>query len=214
MEQSEQGFEARRLNHLTLVKKVQGGEVLSPSEQATMIAFERELKKSGRNLSGILPSVEAVEEYSGFKQRTIYAAVKDEKLTRQSDGSFLQEDVDQWLSSKNRLPKITPGNNSDDDKDKGAAAKEELRYRTARADHEELKVAKLKGEQIEVAEAQRNFVARSHEFSAAMTLFSRRCAHKIGRVAGIPHKEVAEILDAECVALLKTLSRKVEIHVD
>lgn len=213
---SDTGFETRKKSYDLLVDKVGMGKSLTASELTAMSKFEEELKQSGRDLPDSFATPAEVADYSGYKSRTIYNAVKQGKLTRLSDGSFLRADVDTYLASKGRLPQVKPDVEEIEDAKpvSGSTAFEERRYRKARADREELIVARLQGELVAYDEVVRQFTNRAHEYKTSLLLLSRRCAHKIAAVAGVESRIISEILDEEAKLVLKSLSRKVELHDD
>ena len=208
------GFSARQESYDRLVKKVTEGGTLSPTELTAMTRFEKELESRGLVASFATP--DEVATYTGYSVRTIYSAIKSGKLIRQSDGSFSRADIDDYLASKGRRPVVAGDEDPQDDEPTpgSSAAREETRYRKARADREELIVGKLRGELLERSEVEHQFTARAHEYKTSLLLLSRRCAHRIAVVAGVDSKVVAGILDEEALLLLKTLSRKLEIRDD
>lgn len=217
------GFEARQKSYQMLVKKVKGGSSLTPTELTTMMRFEEELKQSGQQmLPDAFTAMDKMEQYTGYKARTIYKAVEDGKLVRLSDGSFDRDDVDSWLRSKGKDPQPlvnTPILEQDlddlDDKAPSFNSKtEEAKFRHFRAREKELLVKRLEGELLprDVILAQQ--VTRAHEFKTSLLLLGRRVSHKIAAVAGIESKVVDTILDEEVKLLLASLCRKVELDVD
>lgn len=213
---SDTGFLARQASYDLLVAKVEDGRSLSPSELTAMHRFETELKDLGMDLPDVFGTPDAVAEYSGYKVRTIYSAVKSGHLPRLADGGFDRGDVDHWLAKKKRLP-VIQGVGGDDGDVSGrppTASDEEKRYRSARADREELLVARLRRKLVEVEDVERQFTARAYEFRTSLLLLSRRCGHKIAAAAGIEAKVVNGILDSEARELLASLSRKVRLDVD
>lgn len=213
------GFAARRKSYDLLVQKVEAGSSLNVSELTAMTRFEEELDRSGMDIPDTFATPDEVAEYTGYKVRTIYNAVKKGNLARLADSSFSREEVDRYLATKGRLPQVaswsaTGGENEDDMPENGGARYEETRYRKARADKEELLVAKLQGKQVDVSEVNRQFTIRAHEYKTSLLLLSRRCAHLIAAAAGVEIGVVADILDSEAVILLKALSRKVELNDD
>ena len=75
-------------------------------------------------------------------------------------------------------------------------------------------MARLQGELVSFDEVIRQFTNRAHEYKTSLLLLSRRCAHKIAAEAGVQSRVISEILDEEAKLILKSLSRKVELHVD
>jgi hypothetical protein len=220
----DQGFAARKKSYDLLVAKVESGRALSATEISAMTRFEKELVGSGLDLPVYLDTIEEVEAYTGYKARTIYAAIKSGELPRLSDNRFLVEAVDAFLMKKGKRPQVRL---ADDDQGESAgdepgpdgetqykASNEEAKYRHFRAKREEIIVLRLKGELIERQAANRAFIDRIHEFRTSLLLLNRRVSHKIAEISGIESRLVDEILDAEAKSLLKTLSRKVIIHVD
>jgi len=220
----DQGFAARKKSYDLLVAKVASGKTLSANEISAMTRFEKELVGSGLDMPTYLDTIEEVEVYTGYKARTIYAAIKSGDLPRLSDNRFLVEAVDAFLTKKGKRPQIRledgeqAGSDDDDGGDAGEtqykASNEEAKYRHFRAKREEIIVLRLKGELIDREEVNRAFVNRIHEFRTSLLLLNRRVSHKIAEISGIESRQVDEILDAEVKYLLKTLSRKVVINVD
>lgn len=216
----DEGLMARQRSYQILVDKVKGGATLTASELSSMARFEKELEKSGLDLPVYLSSVEEVVQYSGYKARSIYAAVKDGELARLADGRFHRQDVDLWLEKKGKRPVVPI--DKDDDEDEGEvagdgklykASAEEGKYRHFKARREEIIVQRLEGELLPREEVERMFLERVHEFRTSLLLLSRRVAHQVAAEAGIDSRRVEEILDREARELLKSLSRKVVIHV-
>jgi len=214
------GFETRQASYDLLVAKVEGGKSLSPSEITSMSRFEKELAAAGIDLPKYLDTPEQVAEYSGYKVRTIYNAVKKGDLVRLSDSRFLREEVDQWLLKKGKRPVVPVACGSENDGEESSestgfnARTEEARYRHFRARREELIVKQMEKELIDRDAMNQAFVARVYEFKTAILLYSRRVAHKVAEVAGVESHLVVEVMDKEGKDMLKALSRKVDIHVD
>ena len=203
------GFAARQQSYDRLVEKVQQGHVLKPAEITAMERFEAELAARGVPESFSGPDDVAV--YCGYSVRTIYTAIKVGKLVRRSDGGFDRAEVDRYLAEKGRTPAVA-GDDDDDAPAGPSAAAEDRRWRSARADREELLVRRMRGELLERAEAERQWTARAYEYRNSLLLLSRRCAHLIAAAAGCETKLVTEIIDAEVRTLLGALSRKIEIR--
>lgn len=221
----DQGFAARKKSYDLLVAKVESGKTLSATEISAMTRFEKELVGAGLDMPTYLDTIEEVEAYTGYKPRTIYAAIKSGELPRLSDNRFLVEAVDAFLAKKGKRPQVRLADGDQEseadveDGDSFAGQKfnartEESKYRHFRARREEIIVRRLMGELIEREEVNRAFVNRVHEFRTSILLLNRRVSHKIAEISGIESRLVDEILDAEAKSLLKTMSRKVVIHVD
>lgn len=221
----DQGFAARKKSYETLVAKAIGGKVLSANEISAMSRFEKELTAAGLDMPTYLNTLEEVEAYTGYKARTLYAAIKSGALPRLADNRFLLTAVDEFLAAKGKMPQVRL-QDGDHDEDGDAEAEdadgekkykaqtEEAKYRHFRAKREEIIVRRLQGELIDREAMTREFVARIHEFRTALLLLKGRVSHKIAKIAKIDIYQIDEILDAEAKALLKTLSRKVRINVD
>jgi len=218
----DQGFAARKASYDLLLQKVEGGKALTANEVSAMTRFEKELVRSGLDMPLHLDGIEDVEAYTGYKARTIYAAIKSGALPRLFDGRFLVAEVDAFLAAKGKRPQVrvmdSDDGDNDDDGDSGEtghnARQEEAKYRHFRARREEIIVKRLEGELISRDDLTRAWVARMHEFRTALLLLNRRVSYKIAVLAGIETKQVDEILDAEARALLTSMSRKVTLHVD
>lgn len=217
----DEGFAARQRSYQILLDKVKGGATLTASELSAMARFEKEVAKSGLDLPVYLETVDEVVKYSGYKTRSIYTAVKDGELARLGDGRFSREAVDLWLEKKGKRPVVFVDKGDDEDGEGEVAgdgklykaSAEEGKYRHFKARREEIIVQRLEGELLPREEVERMFLDRVHEFRTALLLFSRRVAHQIAAEAGIDSRRVEEILDKEARELLKSLSRKVVIHV-
>lgn len=222
----DQGLAARRQSYDLLVAKVASGKALTASEISAMARFEKELKASGLDMPTYLDTIEDVEAYTGYKNRTIYAAIKKGELPRLADNRFLLTAVDEWLARKGKRPQVrlAGGDQDGETGDKQAeedagdtkynARTEESRYRHFRARREEIIVRRLQGELISREDVYREWVSRVHEFRTSILLLNRRVSHKLAEIANIETKQIDDILDAEAKTLLKTLSRKMVLHVD
>lgn len=221
----DQGFAARKKSYETLVAKANGGKALTANEISAMSRFEKELAAAGLDMPTYLNTIEEVEAYTGYKSRTIYAAIESGALPRLSDKRFLVTAVDEFLAAKGKRPQVRlldADRNEDDeenpdDGEVGAKYKpreEEAKYRHFRAKREEIIVRRLQGELIEREAMIREFVVRIHEFRTGLLLLKGRVSHKIAKVAKVEIHVIDEILDADAKALLKALSRKVRINVD
>jgi hypothetical protein len=216
------GFGARQQSYDRLLEKVAQGGNLTPTEQASMRRFEKELAELGLaplDLPEIFATIEEAETYSGYKRRTIYKAVADGLLDRLSDGSFTREALDSWLALKGkRSPaqeRAASGNDAAGEKETARSARQsEADYRSWRAQHEELKVKQLKGELISRVLINQEWVERANEFKTSLLLYNRRVSHLIAEIAGIEARLVDEIMDKEARQLLGTVCRKIRIYVD
>jgi len=215
---AKQGLETRKQAYELLVAKVRQGRSLTPSELSSMARLEAELVDSGLDTPESFASVKEVAEFSGYSVRTVYAAVQAGELRRLSDESFDFIDVSSWLEGKKRRPVAAAAA-----EDAGVeelpegeyrSKDEEAKYRHFRARREEIIVRKLLHELVPIAEVNRQNVRRVHEFKTSLLLLSRSIDYKIAAAVGVESALVREIVDAEVLELLRSLSRKVVLDVD
>lgn len=195
-----------------LKQKAESGKVLSVKELASFSKLEKEL--AGELGSQVFEDIKELEKYTGYARQTIYDAVGKGELIRQTDKTFLQDDVDVWLSAKGRKPKQLGLETVTSDVDNGDREKAETDYRKYRAEREQLLVEKMRGEMLPKEEVERQWVNRAIEFRTTLLLLSRRVSHKIASETGVDIKVVDEILDKEAVEILKSLTRPLELQVD
>lgn len=208
-----EGFAARQQSYERLVAKVRAGGVLKPSEITAMERFEAELAElTAKGVPASLATPEEAAAYCGYSVRTIYTAVKAGKLARRSDGGFDRYELDRYLAAKGRTPVLPDDDDDAGEPDSPSSAAEDRRWRSARADREELLVQKLRGEVLALAEVERQWTARAYEYRNSLLLLSRRCGHLIAAAAGCETRLVTEIIDAEVRALLGSLCRKIEMR--
>jgi len=212
---AKQGLETRKESYDLLVAKVKSGVSLTPTELSSMARLEAEFADSGMDSPDGFASVKEVADYTGYSTRTVHAAVQSGELKRLSDNSFDFIDVSEWMDKKGR--KLMPPRSGKEGDELACGydpRNEEARYRFFRAEREEILVKKLRGELLPRDEVERQNVRRVHEFKTSLLLLSRRIDYRIAAACGMEIADVKEIIDMEGLSLLKTLSRKVTIHVD
>ncbi len=200
-----------------LKDKAAAGKILSRSELNSLAKIEADLEDFAES-SDIFDTPEQVAEYGGYKSgRTVYNDVSKGMLIRQDDGSFLQDDVDIWLSAKGRKPKTLlhqpPGDEETPENKIWNKADEDAKYRFWRAKREKILVKRLEGESLPKKEVVRQQVNRAHEYKTSLLLFSRSVSHKIAAELGVEAKAVSLIIDDEAKRILKAMSRRLELNV-
>lgn len=216
--------EIKQQQYQTLQRKVQEGKILSKKELLALASLEEDLQAAEPG-DLVFDSIEAVMQYSGYSQRTVYNSIEAGILVRQADGSFLQDDVNAWLEAKGRQPvqfdliptkEEASGQGHEEDEDLAARtaslAMEDAKYRFWRAKRERLLVEKMRGEWIERAEVERANVNRCVEFRRALELLSRKIGHSMAAEFGVESRRVCELIDNEARQILLDMTRAIRIE--
>lgn len=219
--------EIKQQQYDTLQRKVQEGRILSKKELLALATLEQDLQAAEPG-DMVFDGIEAVMQYSGYGKSTVYNSIEAGILVQQSDGSFLQDDVDAWLDAKGRQPAQVslptgqvgqPGKDEDyaeDDEDlaekNASLAMEDAKYRFWRAKRERLLVEKMRGEWIERGEVERANVNRCVEFRRALELLSRKIGHSMAAEFGVESKRVCSLIDVEARQILLDMTRPLRIE--
>ena len=208
-----------RQQYKALQEKAASGKILTQSELRTMARLEADIADIADE-EIVFASADEVAEYSGYAVRTVQLAVKKGDLARQPDKTFMQADVDAWLAAKGRKPAKNSAKQPeqlsipDSCQPQWDRAEEEIRYRHYRATREKLLVERLQGELIHREDVYREFTRRAHEYKTSLLLLSRQIGHKIAAESGIESTKVTQIIDDAVTALLREITRPIEIEIE
>jgi len=197
------GSKAKERIYAKLLLKIQKGEALTAAEQRTFTSLDTEL-----NVQLAESEIEASEhafgyqdaaKYLGFSKRSLHYHVHKGHIRQEPDGSFLREELDNYLAKEGRA-----GEKDDVDSYQWKKEQADLSLRQARAARERFMVKQLESQYAPVAEVGAAWAGRMKEFCSTVRSWKNNLSIIL---ANKEANEIKAILDREAEAVITAYVR-------
>ena len=192
------GRKAKETMYYGLLKKIQAGKVLSATEQRTFTTLDTELNvqlaESELDAGGHTFTNGDAAKYLGYSRRMLSYHIHRGHLRQEPDGTFLKEELDNYLNGEGRS-----GDKTDDEGYQWKKEQADLALRQARAARERFMVKQLESQYAPVAEVAAAWAGRMKEFCSTVRAWKNNLSILLANKAA---NEIKEILDREAEAVI------------
>jgi len=195
----EVGLKAKEKLYFDLLKKINEGAKLSPTEQRTFQALGRELQVALDEATGtdVRMGYSDAALYLKISRRSFSYHLQKGQIRQEPDGTFLRSELDRYRDE--RLEK------GDAEDMESLKAKADLVIKQVRAEREQFMLKQLNSQYVPVSEVYKAWASRVKELATALMAWQNRLSPLLENKS---RYEISKILAVEVKILLERYSRE------